>query len=78
MLFRSPPALVSGEGQPWDVPVHIIASRPELLDRLRTFRFRDGLTPPAERIAPMHELLPILLDAFGNREPDSGRLALAH
>jgi hypothetical protein len=74
---HQPPALVSGEGQPWDVPVHIISSRPELLDRLRAFRFADGLAPPAERIAPMHELLPILLDAFGNREPEGGRVALA-
>lgn len=72
---HQPPALVSGEGQPWDVPVHIISSRPEILDRLRTFRFHDGLVP-TERISKMHELLPTLLDAFGDRQPEPGRLAL--
>jgi len=72
---HQPPALVSGTGQPWDVPVHIIASRPDILDRLKTLGFDDGLTPAAGPISKMHDLLPILLDAFGDREPDPGRLA---
>jgi hypothetical protein len=66
---HQPPALVSGEGQPWDVPVHIIASRPPVLDRLAAHGFHEGLDPSGPRIAKMHELLPALLDAFG----DSGR-----
>lgn len=72
---HQPPALVSGEGQPWDVPVHVIAAQRDILDRLRVLGFSDGLDPSGDRIAKMHELLPILLDAFGNREPEPGRLA---
>jgi hypothetical protein len=62
---HQPAAAVSGEGAPWDVPVHIIASRPELLASLRTHGFADGLTPRRPILGPMHELLPILLTAFG-------------
>ena len=64
---HQPAAAVSGENASWDVPVHVIASRPELLDRLRAHGFHDGMTPPRRAIGPMHELLPTLLDAFGNR-----------
>lgn len=72
---HQPPALVSGEGQPWDVPAHVIASRKDILDRLRVFGFDEGLDPSGDRISKMHELLPILLDAFGDRMPQPGRLA---
>ena len=63
---HQPPAAVSGERAPWDVPVHIIASRPELLASLRAHGFADGLTPRRPILGPMHELLPVLLQAFGN------------
>lgn len=66
---HQPPALVSGEGAPWDVPVHIIASRSMLLDRLRARGFRSGLTPERPTLGPMQSLLPILLEAFGNSDP---------
>ncbi|HUK33732.1 MAG TPA: sulfatase-like hydrolase/transferase, partial [Vicinamibacterales bacterium] len=44
---HQPPALVSGEGAPWDVPVHVIASRArrDVLDQLVAKGFRRGLTP---------------------------------
>lgn len=63
---HQPPALVSGEGAPWDVPVHVIASRPDVLDRLVAKGFRRGLTPERPDLSRMHELLPILFDAFSN------------
>lgn len=63
---HQPPALVSGEGASWNVPVHVIASRPAVLDRLRAHGFRDGLTPNGAALARMDTLMPILLDAFGN------------
>lgn len=63
---HQPPALVSGEGASWNVPVHVIASRPAVLDRLRAHGFRDGLQPPGAALARMDTLMPILLDAFGN------------
>jgi len=61
---HQPPALVSGAGASWDVPVHVIASRPDLLDGLRQLGFGEGLAPPQPAIARMDGLLPILLDAF--------------
>src|SRR5215470_4485494 len=61
---HQPPALVSGEGAPWDVPVHIITSRRGVLERLQIYDFRPGLTPIRPVIGRMHKLLPVLLDAF--------------
>jgi phosphoglycerol transferase MdoB-like AlkP superfamily enzyme len=61
---HQPPAMVSGTGAPWDVPVHVVASRPGVLDSLRTHGFRRGLAPGRPTLAPMHALTPILLDAF--------------
>ncbi len=63
---HQPPALVSGEGASWHVPVHVIASRGAVLDRLRARGFRDGLEPPPDMLARMDTLMPILLDAFGH------------
>jgi hypothetical protein len=62
---HQPAAAVTGEGATWEVPVHIIASRPEVLDALRARGFRSGLTPQRPRLGPMQDLLPTLLDAFG-------------
>jgi hypothetical protein len=61
---HEPAAAVSGEKAPWDVPVHVIASRPQILERLRARGFRSGLTPARPSLGHMHTLLPILLDAF--------------
>jgi hypothetical protein len=62
---HQPASAVSGERAPWDVPVHVIASRPELLASLRADGFADGLAPKRPILGKMHELLPILLKAFG-------------
>ena len=64
---HQPAAAVSGEGASWDVPVHVIASRPKVLERLMADGFRAGLTPARPSLAHMHQLLPMLLDAFGTR-----------
>lgn len=63
---HQPPALVSGEGAPWDVPVHVIASRRAVLDALVQQGFREGLAPQPHATAKIHGLLPVLLDAFGD------------
>jgi len=65
---HQPPALVSGEGASWDVPVHVVASRREVLDRLLRQGFREGLTPQRPIVARMDTLMPILLGAFGDPE----------
>jgi hypothetical protein len=65
---HQPPAAVTGEGASWDVPVHVIASRPAVLERLHAHGFTMGLMPARRPLVRMHELLPILLDGFGGRE----------
>jgi hypothetical protein len=65
---HQPPAAVSGRRAPWDVPVHVIASRKQTLERLREHGFRSGLSPEHPSVSRMHQLLPVLLDAFGERE----------
>jgi hypothetical protein len=64
---HQPPALVSGPDASWNVPVHVIAGRPALLDRLLQHGFREGLAPPHVVAARMDTLLPVLLDAFGQQ-----------
>jgi hypothetical protein len=64
---HQPPALVTGEGAPWDVPVHVISRRDQILGRLRARGFRAGLEPRGASIARTHQLLTLLLDSFGNR-----------
>jgi len=66
---HQPPSLVSGEGASWDVPVHVIAGRPALLERLRRHGFLAGLEPGSSTIARMDALLPLFLDAFGDPGP---------
>jgi hypothetical protein len=69
---HQPPALVSGAGASWDVPVHVVASRDALIDRLVDGHgFAAGLAPPRPAVARLDGLLPILLDAFGD-DPGSG------
>jgi hypothetical protein len=71
---HQPAAAVSGEGAPWDVPVHVIVrtggapDRSRILDRLVARGFRRGLTPQRPALGRMHTLLPVLLDAFSNPE----------
>ena len=64
---HQPPALVSGEGASWDVPVHVITSRPA---GARSPAPRTGSATASRRRArgrrKMHALLPVLLDAFGD------------
>ena len=69
---HQPPALVSGAGASWEVPVHVVASRDALIDRLVDGHgFAPGLAPPRPAVARMDGLLPILLDAFGD-DPAAG------
>jgi hypothetical protein len=61
---HQPPALVTGPGAGWDVPVHAISDDPKLLQRLQARGFVSGLQPPAAALGPMHALTPVLLEAF--------------
>lgn len=61
---HQPAANVSGEGAPWDVPVHIISKRADILQALERHGFRSGLTPTRPDVGKMNELAPWLLEAF--------------
>ena len=61
---HQPPALVSGRDAPWHVPVHVIGRGPHVLHRLLEHGFRPGLEPRRPSIGAMHQLTPMLLDAF--------------
>jgi hypothetical protein len=61
---HQPPALVSGEGAPWDVPMHVITNRPAILDSLVAHGFVRGLTPTRPHLGQMHEAVPLILNAF--------------
>ena len=61
---HQPAANVTGEGASWDVPVHIISSRPEVLARLAAHGFKPGLEPALPRIGAIFDLTRILMDAF--------------
>jgi hypothetical protein len=62
---HQPPAAVSGEGAVHDVPVHVIADRPEVLEALLERGFVPGLDPAGAPIGEMHALGPMLISALG-------------
>lgn len=62
---HQPPALVSGEGARWEVPVHIVSSRRDVLAGLEAQGFTRGLAPASATSGPMHGLVPRLMTAFG-------------
>ena len=68
---HQPASAVTGEGAPWEVPVHVIASKGLMLEQLTAHGFRPGLTPTRPRLGAMHELLPTLLGAFGSTQKDT-------
>jgi hypothetical protein len=61
---HQPPAMVSGKGAPWTVPVHVVGSRDAVLQRLLASGFTEGVTPERPPLGKMHELVPVLLHAF--------------
>lgn len=61
---HQPPALVTGPGTDWDVPVHVIGDDPALLQRLVAKGFTSGLQPAQPALGPMHRLTWVLLQAF--------------
>lgn len=62
---HQPIAGVSGRNASWNVPVHLLSRDEALLARFEALGFTAGLTPPTPALGSMHELTPILLEAFG-------------
>lgn len=61
---HQPVAMVSGANAPWEVPVHVIASRADLLQPLLAAGFRPGVVPARPALGGMHDLTRLLLEAF--------------
>ena len=61
---HQPPAAVSGEGASWEVPVHVITSRKDILESLQGRGFTLGLFPRHPALGRMNALLNTLLGAF--------------
>jgi len=74
---HQPAANVSGEGAPWDVPIHVITHNPEILASLRRQGFTAGLDPARPVIGKMNELSPLLLAAFDRPASEGIRLSRA-
>ncbi|MBI4265482.1 MAG: hypothetical protein HY657_14010 [Acidobacteria bacterium] len=75
---HQPPAAVSGKDAPWHVPVHVIASREDILGRLREHGFHPGLEPRRPSLGAMHALAPMPLDAFAAPASTPPRTARRH
>lgn len=74
---HQPLAAVSGPRASWDVPVHVIAEDPVLLQRLIARGFEPGLAPsPAAGLGGLHRLTALLLEVFDG-SPVPGERAVA-
>jgi hypothetical protein len=54
---HQPPAVVSGEGAPWDVPVHVVSNRGAFVDALKARGFTSGMHPQRAPLMRMNELM---------------------
>ncbi len=61
---HQPASNVSGENASWDVPIHLIADRPELIAPLLKHGFKEGIAPARPAVGDLHEVLPMLTDAL--------------
>lgn len=61
---HQPAANVSGEGAPWDVPVHIVSRDAALLERFIAHGFQPGLEGARTPLGGMHDFTGILLQAL--------------
>jgi len=62
---HQPVATVAGARASWEVPVHVIAGRDDILDPLIEAGFRPGVAPARPAVGAMHDLTRQLLEAFG-------------
>jgi hypothetical protein len=67
---HQPTSNITGEGASWDVPVHLISSKPSLLQRFENLGFTKGMTPQRAAIATLPALTTILLKGFNDEVGD--------
>ena len=61
---HQPAANVTGEGASWDVPIHIISTDAELLQRFVARGFKPGLEPAEPRVGMLFDFTRLLLEVF--------------
>ncbi len=68
---HQPPALVSGQGVSWEVPVHILSRDKALIEAFLAAGFTPGLVPDRRVIGGMETLNPLLLNLLDSSAADS-------
>lgn len=63
---HQPASSVSGEGATWEVPVHVIGTNAQVLQRFVKQGFRPGLEPQRPALGAMHDLTRMLLHSFAS------------
>ena len=71
---HQPAANVTGEGATWDVPIHIISTNAELLQRFVVRGFTPGLEPAEPRVGTLFDFTRLLLEAFDSGAPKTAAL----
>ncbi len=62
---HQPPGIVSGETQPWTVPIHVLSRDPALLEPFRRAGYVDGALPPrVDKVKGMENFLGDFLAYF--------------
>jgi hypothetical protein len=62
---HQPPGIVSGETQPWTVPIHVLSRDPALLEPFRRAGYVDGALPPrVDKVKGMENFLGDFLAFF--------------
>ncbi len=70
---HQPAPLITGEGAPRTVPVHVISGDPELLEPFREWGFVPGAFPDPERESPqMDAFRPWFVTTFSGASEDAG------
>jgi hypothetical protein len=71
---HQPPAFISGEKQPWTVPIYVLSKDPELLAPFTELGYQPGAIP--EQKPPyrgMESFLADFLDGFSSGEPEPAK-----
>ncbi len=73
---HQPAANVTGEGATWDVPIHIISTDTELLQRFVARGFKPGLEPSEPRVGALFDFTQLLLEVFDSGAPKTAGVKL--
>ncbi|QQS53902.1 MAG: hypothetical protein IPM89_13835 [Candidatus Competibacteraceae bacterium] len=72
---HQPPAVVGGQGIPWQVPVHLFSRDPALIEAFEQAGFRPGIMPGPAALGGIEALGPLLLRTLDSRSHGSSEPA---